>query len=372
MAQNSWILTFGVLALAGSVVEVFYLKALEQSSEELIWALQKINYQWVVLGFRLLDVVTAGGFLATAFVIYWCGNKFKGAVAVLLGITGAILASFLKMCFSHPRPLYRFEDLHAYSCSKDPGFPSGHSLSSGSVAFFLLHHWTKHGDHIPHKVIFVLFCLTVVALDRLYLAAHFYFQIVMGFIYSLLLVSFAIKHETLHWLKQVMSQRKCQVYIHILGISFFISSFFIYYFRDPTVDSVWSENYLRKCGKEFKESEYLNKNLHETSAIGFIIGFCLGYSLTGKSEITGYSIRAVGIAVGLASLIGVAYIAIEFCFKIFLPDIIRVLASFCLRYLVGVLFAYFVPGVLNKWIEKEQLGYKLIGTSQANTKILCD
>jgi membrane-associated phospholipid phosphatase len=362
MEIGYWTLLIFFCAFVGSFVEVVFQQELEESSGRLIQGMQNFDQEWIVLVFKVLDVVTGLGFVTTSLIIYWCGNRFKGALSVLLGISGALLASFLKMCFVHPRPLYKFDYLSAYSCSSDPGFPSGHSLSSGSVAFFLLYQWLKDKTSPTKKVLTIFFILLAVVLNRLYLAAHFYFQIAMGFCYSLCLVSLVVRHDTLHWLKRTLSDSRYQIHIHVFGLFTFAACLTLYYLRDASPEIQWKENYLKKCGKDISEV-FLFKNAVETSAIGFLVGFCYGYRLSAKGG-SGYQVSRVLSALAVAAPAGLLVLGAEFAAKVALDGVFRILACFAIRYAAGILMSYLVPLVLDRWSEKEQSSYKaLVGTN---------
>ena len=340
------------LALVGTYIEIVYEKEVEASGAEVIWYLQSVKNQPVVWMFIGLDVVTGGGFVAAALVIYWCGDRFIGALATFLGVFGATLASLLKMCFLHPRPLYSFEFLEAFSCSKDSGFPSGHSLSSGCVCFILMVCLQKPTNLSVYKNLIIILSLALVAIDRLYLAAHFYFQITMGFVYASVVVSFVSQGAVMNWIKKSFSLRGCQAGLHLGGILFWGACLMVYFLRDGSLETEWKTNYVNKCGTELRYEDFIYKNIHECTAIGFLMGFPLGYSFTSKLNTIGFSRESVGFSVFLGAVVGAVYVILEILFKFFFGYTIRLILSFACRYLIGFCVSYAIPVIVDTYIHK--------------------
>lgn len=342
------------LACIGTWIEITYENEVEANSAEAIWYLQSVKNAPVIWLFIALDVVTGGGFVAFALLIYWCGDKFKGALAVFLGVFGATLASLLKMCFLHPRPLYSFEFLEAFSCSKDSGFPSGHSFSSGCVCFFLMIAYAKDRNYCLEKYLIGVFSLAIVAVDRLYLAAHFYFQIIMGFVYASVVISFIFQQPIMAWIKRSFMLKGCQLGLHLVGCLFWILCLIVYNLRNGVVEDDWKKNYYDKCGAELKYDDFIFKNIHECTAIGFLMGFPLGYSFTSKVKTIGFSKESVGFSLFLGAAFGGVYAILEILFKYFFPNIIRLILSFVCRYLIGLGVSYIIPIILDTYIQKQE------------------
>ena len=190
------------------------------------------------------------------------------------------------------------------------------------------------------------------AIDRLYLAAHFYFQITMGFVYALVIVSFVSQDRVMSWIKKSFTLRGCQASLHLGGILFWGACLMVYFLRDGYLEQEWKNNYVNKCGHELRYEDFIFKNIHECTAIGFLMGFPLGYSFTSKLNTIGFSREAVGFSMILGAVIGAVYAILELLFKFFFGFTIRLIMSFVCRYLIGFFVSYAIPVILETYLHK--------------------
>ena len=134
------ILILATFSLVISIFELVYQDQLEDNSANLIYFLQKLDYKAVDAIFLILEIVTATIFIYISLIMYFCSNRVLGSQAVFIGILCASISALLKMCYAHPRPLWKYDFIRPIRCTKDFGYPSGHAFSAGGIIFFLSYH----------------------------------------------------------------------------------------------------------------------------------------------------------------------------------------------------------------------------------------
>lgn len=360
MTVNEAILVLGVMAVSGSLLEIFYEKELEDSSAEFIGFLQKFDFKVVEWIFMALEIITAGIFVVVALILYLLRNKSIGGIAVILGLAGVCFASIMKMCFAHPRPIYAYESLRPIKCTKDFGYPSGHAFSSGAVMFFLGYHWLKSPSERVNKVLTIVISLLIVGLDRTYLGVHFYFQVVQGFVYSALLVAIVLNHAVHRAIKRTLKKMQALIYFHGFWAVFFIIATLLYNFRDAEMNPEWQRIYKNKCNGELTYEYAIYKQYNECTTAFAILGFATGYFYSLKVPLPGISIHSVSISIGLCSVIGVVFLILDKLAKYLLSPPFYIIFTSILKYAVALLASYFVPRVLER---------SILGHNDLNAKV---
>ena len=294
--MNLLILSLAVLSVGCSILEQLYENELEDFSAVLISFLQTQDYIIIQGWFKILEVITAGIFIYLSLMIYFCSNRLIGATSVCSGLLCAVFASFLKMCFAHPRPIWKYENIKAFSCPRDFGFPSGHAFSAGGVIFFISYHWIKTSSITAYKLGIILLAVLTVGVDRLYLGAHFLFQVISGNVYSALVVSIIVHPVSAKYIKRIFRTPRDLIILHISGILLILFSFVLYCTRNASMDPIWSGIYKDKCGKELSYDAAILKNFDECTVTAVVLGFCLGYHLSYRVIAVGASGKNILIA----------------------------------------------------------------------------
>ncbi len=110
-------------------------------------------------------------FLAAALIVFWCVDKRRGYVVMVVGFVGTIANQILKLAFQVPRPWVRDESLSVVGNAKEAAtgysFPSGHSQSAvgtlGSIAATTDRKWVR--------IVCIVFSV-LVPFSRMYLGVH--------------------------------------------------------------------------------------------------------------------------------------------------------------------------------------------------------
>jgi len=133
--------------------------------------------------------------LLVYFPFFFCFDKVLGLKILWASSITEWANAVLKWCFRDDRPYWWTSDtchvnqLQQFyiTCETGPGFPSGHVMGSSSfIVILLLHFQYKIGNTKLRRVINTIFGMVgtvfiiLVALSRLYIAAHFPHQVIFG------------------------------------------------------------------------------------------------------------------------------------------------------------------------------------------------
>ena len=270
-----------VCCLLLSFIEYSRNEYLEETSKILIQFIQKADSQWVSSSFYYIDQITSVCFLIFSGLLYLSHNTEDGFLCVLSGYSGAAFSGILKALFAHPRPFWKYEDIKAVACPKDWGSPSGHSMAAGTpllVIYLLL-----VNRNFPKKYrIIVIVSLFLTALTRLYIGAHFFFQILLGFAFSGLLALTLVTLHTQHHFKFT-----CQVFCiksQVLMFLMILFSVFLINLQAPLWEKFWTENFEAKCSDSLSNEKAQNKALMDSLLWANIGGLIAGRYFLGPGN----------------------------------------------------------------------------------------
>lgn len=351
--MNGTILALALLSVICTILEIFYENQLEDLSATLISQLQNFDAGGIQGIFLVLEIATAVVFIYVSAIIYFCNNKLLGATGLCVGLLCACFASFLKMCFVHPRPLWKYDFVRPFRCSKDFGFPSGHAFSSAGVIFFLGYHWAKSRKDQKFKVFAMAMAVFIVGLDRTYLGVHFHFQVVAGNVYAGLLVSIIVSTKLANCVKKMFSSKKWLITANFCAAGFMGLAILVYILRNGQIDQEWNKIFKEKCGKELSYDVAMLKHLDECTLIAVILGFALGYFFSLKTPTVGFSGKNIFIATAVASLFAIIYFGFEKLNKYLFPPWAYLTTNFALKYFFSAGMSYFVPVILFRVYEKK-------------------
>ncbi|CAG9311226.1 unnamed protein product [Blepharisma stoltei] len=350
----------GGIAVVCTLLEVYMEDLLEDTSADFIeWLQGGSNSFWNFI-FQALEIITAGIFIFISAIIYICGNRKLGVMGLTAGIFAACLASLFKMCFCHPRPLWKYSKINAIKCHTDFGAPSGHTFSGGAIIFYLGYFWLKNGQNIITKVFLLIFAILITGVDRTYLGVHFYFQVVLGYSYAAFLSALLMRTSVERFMNKLMKNIKHVIIVNVSAVFFVIVAVFLYLFRNPAWDETWTINFKNDCNRDLTSKDALFKNLTDTTLAFAIAGLLLGYykirDMRTYSGLTrdNFIISIIGIAVLAAVILGVEKIV-----GMIALDFVKIILYCASRFLAGFVVGYFIPSLLSK-INKKRPTEQLI------------
>ena len=151
--------------------------------------LQKLSSPFFDMFFKIISMTAEQYFIFTLVAAYfWCGSKKRGEYFLLTVVSGLALNNFLKDLFKIPRPFRKSPELYTPDGTKEAGklfaiytetatgysFPSGHTQTSALTGSGLSIKRTR-----VFKIIALIY-IVLVALSRMYLGVHTFWDILAG------------------------------------------------------------------------------------------------------------------------------------------------------------------------------------------------
>lgn len=132
------------------------------------------------------------GITMIVFGVILCAFSFRNGLLTLIAYAyTSVIAQILKYSFHAPRPIKFFSDLHqpirtieGYPIHEWNSFPSGHSVSAFSLAVVIA--WLLPRKH-KNLAWLILTIAILTAFSRIYLAEHFFQDVVAGAILGVIL-----------------------------------------------------------------------------------------------------------------------------------------------------------------------------------------
>jgi len=151
-----------------------------------IIAIQSLG-AWLEMPMRFFTFLGSENFLFLVLpLIYWCINSRLGLQVGLLLATSNCLKPLLKMAFAQPRPYWVSAEVKAFVAEGSFGIPSGHAQDAVVIWAVIAHGIQKRWAWIV-AVALAFF----IGFSRLYLGAHFVWDVLAGWLVGgLLLLAF--------------------------------------------------------------------------------------------------------------------------------------------------------------------------------------
>ncbi|PKN33871.1 MAG: phosphoesterase PA-phosphatase [Deltaproteobacteria bacterium HGW-Deltaproteobacteria-19] len=169
---------------------------------------------WLVIPMKLFSFLgTEEFFLLALPIIYWSVDAKAGLrVGTILLLSGG-LNDILKLSFQGPRPYWLSTHLKAFAPETSFGIPSGHAQIAASL-------WGLAASLVkrPWAYAAAVFIIFMIGLSRLYLAAHFPHDVLVGWaLGALVLWAFV------HWWDAVAARAKKKSPRQQVGLAFVLS-----------------------------------------------------------------------------------------------------------------------------------------------------
>lgn len=166
-----------------------------QLSIKLSLALQQLNFTTFCL---FMSYVVFFGLFAYVFFIFTIRQDLANNLLMTIGVCLMIYSqAIIKLILVDSRPVFEHPDLNSEFCICDYGKPSGHSLCTAGLLLFVYDDIQRNYSLTRISAFFLKFSLVVIALfigfSRIYLAAHSFNQVILGFAFGIVLYYF-IRH----------------------------------------------------------------------------------------------------------------------------------------------------------------------------------
>ena len=336
-------IALGIAALC-TYLELYHQDLLEESSAILIRFLQSYSNHTVDIAFKILGEITGVLFLVASGVAFLCGYREIGVLGSYAGFLGAALSGTLKMLILHPRPFWKYADIEILSCPHDWGSPSGHALSGGASMIVLAYYWLQNRHNVSGKVLILSTCILITGVDRVYLGAHFYFQVILGYSYSAVVGLYFLQSTQIKTIEDLRWNKNKLMKEHVKILLFSLISGAIYSYQTIVSNSSWENNYKAKCNSEFTAEGVMIKNICEAMYLWIVAGFLVGYHFN-KEKKPNFSKLLVVSSTILYAVLVLYIVIVDKIILLLLPSYLRILVICANRYIGGFITCYYFPKI---------------------------
>ena len=325
-----------------SLLEITATEELDDSSSALVEWLQSFDSKILHTFFGAIGEFTSTAFLVASGAIYLSIDRNKGCLCLISAYLGAGISGILKTLFTRPRPIWKSAVLLGITCPKDWGTPSGHAMAGGTPLILMILLWQQKAKSLRLTLLLSL-SLIITGVDRIYLGAHFYFQVILGYAFAALIASILMYAYENKWLETDSGRFLAKAHGFFLVMT--LVSWGCFFVREPIWQQFWTENFETKCKGQINSQNAMNKNMIE----GFL-GFTMAGILLGKYLIRKISFRENNIVVAYLVFWAVVYASLKM--EKYCGGLVAVLMV--QRYFLGVFMSAGLP-LLFSYFQKEHL-----------------
>ncbi|CAG9333495.1 unnamed protein product [Blepharisma stoltei] len=338
-----------------SIIELISHEQLESTGAYIIEEIQKDRSEGTDELFLMIGSVTSICFFLISGICYLTGYKEIGLLGIFGSQLGAAFSGVLKSAFAHPRPFWKYSEIDALQCSKDFGAPSGHAMSAGGSLFVLGYIWMKNTDRWYIKLFIIIMISIITAYDRLYLGVHFYFQIILGYAFALLISAIIVHPSSINLLQKFGNDKELLIKSQITWLLLLVFSTIFCLCRSPDWDESWSINYEKACGNSFAIEDVIIKNTADSYVFSLLGGLTMGHYLQKEKGVPEFSLLAIIISGFLhLGFINICLKMIEGYISLSTSNFLGWILLFITRYSCGIIYAYFLPEIIFKLFRKNE------------------
>ncbi len=305
------------------------------SGIDLILAFQNMG-EWLLTPMKFFSFLgTEDFYLIILPIIYW---GFDSALGLRLGVMVALTSginTIFKFAFHAPRPYWVNTEVQALSAETSFGAPSGHAQNALTV-------WGVFGSYMRKTWVWmlVIFVILGISLSRLYLAVHFPFDTLIGWIIGItLLLSFNYAWEPISiWAKKQSFAKQISAAFIASMVLLFAGIGIAAIFKNWEMPTAWLQNAAHAGGDAPDPFSISGLIVSSATIFGLFSGVAWiekkgGYHVTAdiKKRVLQYIVGIVGVAL--------LYIGLKFIF----PSDDNFL-SHSFRYLRYSLVSFWVSG----------------------------
>lgn len=212
-----------------------YCEQLQDSSngfqDFLMWVTQMLAYPFIAL---------------TTMAIMLEYNYLVGLELVFIYTVVSVVESLMKVSIGNPRPYWFDEDVDGFSCSKDFGDPSGHSMMVIAIFPYAVYRTTNsYLYYIPVAIFDIL-----VMHYRMYGGYHTYSQVILGALIGGYILYIAISY--FNYLNfYIETTKKIWGFASVIAFCFIImlATVLLYAYREVYWEDEWSDNIEAECDR---------------------------------------------------------------------------------------------------------------------------
>ena len=337
----------GFLSIICLIIELEATEAIEDNSHDYIHWLQSYDNSSVEDFFKVISIGSEFFIKCIGLFLYVPNQNMLGLLCVFTAFFCPWLESVLKMLIAHSRPFWEYSDIIGMVCFTDFGAPSGHALSVGSGIILIYLYYYNEAKIL--STIIMGFILALLALDRNYLGAHYYFQIILGYCIAFFVASGVM--ITKDYIKSIPNNLYKLCIFEFLLFCGMLFSVLLYFFRDPWLDDKWKTNFSNQCSEEFNKDVCLYSSLVETTWLLLLSGFILGVKF--QHENINFSWQFYSFIYSLLTILLVSEQAFELIIET-LTNLQEFILLCVLRFLVGFTVSAGIPLIASMCFKTEK------------------
>ena len=348
--MNQWVFLIVslMLSVVGTFTQMKYKEQLDKSSAELTIELQKMSTSISDTIVLYIADLTAGVFVAIGLFLYILSNRFYGVVGVFSGLFASGVASLMKLVTNNPRPFWKFEEVIGMECYDGFSTPSGHALSASAFIFSIGWLWVMKGSCKVLKSLVLVLGLVLAAFNRVYLGSHYYFDLVLGVAYGMLLAGVLLLSGVSKALREFPRRRESLVVSQVICFGMLGASFMIFFFRDYEWQDEWNANFSEHCKGKLDLERAKKKNFFDSLVVVAVAGFMVGYYLLDLLDLPRMSFKVFLVSVLYLVLGGGAFLVADRALLMFFESLWLAIPLIFLRCLAGFFAGYIGPILVHK------------------------
>jgi membrane-associated phospholipid phosphatase len=277
-------------------------------------------------------------YLLIAPAILWCIDSTLGMRLGLFLMVNGMLNSALKIAFHGPRPYWYTNDAKALSSAENSfGAPSGHAQNAVVV-------WGTLAEWIRKRWFWVtaIFIMLLIGVSRVYLAVHFPHDVLLGWIFGIIIFWFLLKLEkpVLKWVKKYSAGIQVLIaflFSLLLILIVMIAQLSVHGWNLPV-------DWIKNAQLSFTDEPAINPlSFHNfLSSAGAFFGLTAGWIWI--SWLGGFSIQDIWWKLVLRYIVGLLGVLILYVGlgTLFTDD--ETLISYALRYIRYALIGFWMSG----------------------------
>lgn len=274
----------GALALADYLLK----PELYDSSAELIELIQETRFYLGDIFFKGFSEFVLALFAVVPLCRYFLVSHSKGLREFTLTMLAVYVSNVLKIVYSDPRPYWKYAEVAAVKCETSWGNPSGHALMSACFVSYYVYKYNQRTNDISLNLTCVasLAFILLVGYDRLYLGAHFYSQLLLGWAFGFLITAgFLAYEDSVKIIIKATKSDKLAVLVWLfIGALALLTSVVIAGLRSYNIDMLWSANVTLKCGTPTVVLNATKSAFIESAYIVLPPAFAIGLYIARNSE----------------------------------------------------------------------------------------
>jgi membrane-associated phospholipid phosphatase len=198
---------------------------------------------WLVSPMRFFSFLgTEEFYILMMPILYWCIDASLGIQVGLIMLASSGLNDIFKITFTGPRPYWLNSDVNSLWAESTFGVPSGHAQQAvavwGSIAAYLRRSWAWG---------IAVFLMIMIGLSRVFLGAHFFQDVLAGWLIGALLLWLALRYwdPVVAWAsKQPLGMQIFCAFLAALGIVL-LGGTMVFLRREFILPETWLANAAR-------------------------------------------------------------------------------------------------------------------------------